>query len=64
MKVDLRPRCEFCDKVPRGKAALESYKRYAPYCSYDHQERGRLLDAMRSLRRLDQAAVKWAKEAV
>src|ERR1700683_2741023 len=49
MKIDPRPRCRRCHKIPRGKMAWGNWERYAPYCSYHCQEWGRLEDAQRYL---------------
>lgn len=56
MKLDLRPRCLRCQKLPRGKMQEANFERYKPFCSYNCQEWYRLegaqryLDAMRPLR--------------
>ena len=47
MKLDLRPRCKRCGKLPRGKMQAENFKRYAPFCSYHCQEWAYLEDAHR-----------------
>ena len=47
MKLDLRPRCKRCGKLPRGKMQAENFKRYAPYCSYHCQEWANLEGAQR-----------------
>jgi hypothetical protein len=46
--LDLRPRCAYCNKIPRGKAALADFKKYEGHCSYDHQQRAHLQAAMRT----------------
>lgn len=48
MKVEHRPRCKRCGKLPRGKIA----DRYAPYCSYDCQQWHGLEQAMAHLKTL------------
>ena len=47
MKLDLRPRCKRCGKMPRGKMQTENYERYKPYCSYHCQEWANLEGAQR-----------------
>lgn len=44
--IDLRPRCERCQKLPRGKMNLAAYEKYKPYCSYHCQEWAALEGAM------------------
>lgn len=55
-KIDLRPRCKRCKKLPRGKMKQAEFERYAPYCSYHCQEWGRLEDARRHLDTLRDSA--------
>lgn len=55
MKLDLRPRCKYCRKIPRGKMNVANYERYKPYCSFHCQEWGRLQDAAAYLSTLRQA---------
>jgi hypothetical protein len=50
MRIDLRPRCRRCHKIPRGKIAWGNWERYAPYCTFHCQEWGRLEDAQAYLR--------------
>ena len=47
MKLDLRPRCKRCGKLPRGKMNTDNFKRYAPYCSFHCQEWANLEGAQR-----------------
>ena len=47
MKLDLRPRCLRCKKIPRGKMQLANFDRYKPYCSYACREWHRLEEAQR-----------------
>ena len=49
MKIDLRPRCARCRKLPRGKLREAEFKRYAPFCSFHCQEWNRLEEAQRHL---------------
>ena len=49
MKLDLRPRCKRCGKMPRGKMQKENYERYAPYCSFHCQEWASLEVAQRHI---------------
>lgn len=52
MKIDLRPRCLRCGKLPRGKQQQENLKRYSPYCSYHCQQWHGLEEAKRHLKTL------------
>lgn len=52
MKLDLRPRCERCRKIPRGKMQTANYERYKPYCSYHCQEWHRLEKASAFVRNM------------
>lgn len=45
--LDLRPRCQRCRKIPRGKLALSNSTRYHPFCSYHCQEWAQLESAKR-----------------
>jgi len=38
MKLDFRPRCKCCNKIPRGKMRMAEWERYKPFCSYHCQE--------------------------
>lgn len=55
MKLDLRPRCENCKKMPRGKLRLAAYEQHAPYCSYHCQQIGGTRKAAEHLRTLREA---------
>lgn len=50
--LDLRPRCERCKKLPRGKMRLENFERYKPYCSYHCQEWAQLENASAYVRNM------------
>jgi endogenous inhibitor of DNA gyrase (YacG/DUF329 family) len=50
MRLDLRPHCKRCGKIPRGKLQRENYDRYKPYCSYHCQEWHILEQAQRYIR--------------
>ncbi len=47
MKIDFRPRCKRCGKVPRGRRGKESLKLYAPFCSFHCKEWAQLEAAQR-----------------
>ena len=49
MKLDLRPRCSNCGKLPRGKLQQANYQRYAPYCSFHCQESARMKRILRAV---------------
>ena len=42
VKLDLRPRCLRCKKIPHGKMKQANFERYKPYCSFHCQEWHRL----------------------
>lgn len=47
MKLDLRPRCRRCGKLPRGKQQIAEREKHAPYCSYHCQQWAHLENAHR-----------------
>ena len=47
--------CLFCGKRPRGRMAERNFERYSPYCSFDHQERHKLIKARMYLNELKEA---------
>lgn len=52
MKLDFRPRCKRCRKIPRGKARMAEFERYKPLCSFHCQEWDRVEGGMRRIREL------------
>jgi hypothetical protein len=52
MKIDLRPRCKRCHKLPRGKMQEENAKKYAPYCSFHCLEWANLENAQAYIKTL------------
>jgi hypothetical protein len=52
MKIDFRPRCKRCGKIPRGKMQNSNYERYKPFCSFHCQEWFNVEETSRYLRNL------------
>jgi hypothetical protein len=52
VKLDLRPRCKRCKKLPRGKLAAANFERYKPFCSYGCQQWFNLENAQRYINSL------------
>ncbi len=52
MKLDPRPRCRRCGKLPRGKLQKDKYTRHDPFCSFHCQESARMDGALRAVRDL------------
>ncbi len=52
MKIDLRDRCERCNKMPRGELKKKEFEKYTPYSSY-HREQWSSLERARARSHLD-----------
>jgi len=62
MKLDLRPRCKRCRKIPRGSIETNNYEKYYPgYCSFQCQQWHRLDLAREYLKSLPSSTAEHGK---